>query len=84
MKACWRASALDDVSAPRGVAAARRIARDITAPENSPADLLRRGRPGLSGTRELVAVAPFVIVCEVVGDTVHICRVWHAAQDRPR
>lgn len=37
-----------------------------------------RGRHGrIAGTRELVAIYPYVIVYEVVRDTVVILRIWH-------
>lgn len=37
-----------------------------------------RGRQGrISGTRELVAVYPYVIVYEVIRDSVIVLRVWH-------
>ena len=45
-----------------------------------------RGSLGLAtGTRELVAVWPYLIVYEVdtSSDTVRILRIWHEAQERP-
>ena len=37
-----------------------------------------RGRPGrMPGTRELVAVFPYIIVYQVGSDAVEIIRVWH-------
>lgn len=42
-----------------------------------------RGRPGLSpGTRELVALSPYIITYEILEEEVRILRIWHAAQDR--
>lgn len=44
-----------------------------------------RGRAGLAtGTRELVALWPYILVYEIDarGGTVSILRVWHGAQDR--
>jgi len=38
----------------------------------------RRGRPGrIPGTRELLAVSPYLIVYDIDGDDVTILRVWH-------
>lgn len=43
----------------------------------------RRGRPGLlAGTREMVAVSPYILVYRVDEDGVTILRIWHGAQDR--
>lgn len=42
-----------------------------------------RGRPGLvPDTRELLAVAPYVITYRVTAEDVQIVRVWHIAQER--
>jgi hypothetical protein len=53
----------------------------VTAWRRSPP---HRGRPGSqAGTRELVAMPPYVIVYRVTDeDVVTILRIWHAAQDR--
>ena len=40
----------------------------------------RRGR--VLGTRELVAISPYVIIYNVGANAVDILRVWHGAQDR--
>lgn len=64
--------------------AARRVGRELLLAGDSLAVFPRRGRRGrIAGTRELVAVQPYVIVYEVT-DTgaVTILRVWHGAQDR--
>jgi plasmid stabilization system protein ParE len=52
---------------------------------DSLATLPRRGRPGRQpGTRELVALPPYIVVYRIAeDDTVTILRIWHAAQDRP-
>ena len=43
----------------------------------------RRGRTGIEpGTREVVAVQPYVIVYRIA-TTVEIIRIWHSAQQRP-
>jgi toxin ParE1/3/4 len=45
--------------------------------------LPERGRPGLiSGTRELVAIWPYVIVYRVTEHAVEVIRIWHGAQNR--
>jgi len=45
-----------------------------------------RGRPGKkSGTRELVLPAlPYIVVYKAGSDVLHIARILHGAQDRPR
>lgn len=45
-----------------------------------------RGRPGKkTGTRELVLPAlPYIVVYKVGSDVLHIARILHGAQDRPR
>ena len=50
---------------------------------DSLADFPHRGRPGrAAGTRELLAVQPFLIIYEVAEDAVRILRLWHAARER--
>ena len=64
-------------------AAANRIAVQIVAACDRLEHLPERGRPGLAtGTRELVALWPYIIVYRVALDAVEILRVWHGAQDR--
>jgi addiction module RelE/StbE family toxin len=42
-----------------------------------------RGRPGrVPGTRELVALSPYIVVYEVTRGGVLILRLWHGRQDR--
>jgi plasmid stabilization system protein ParE len=56
----------------------------ITASKNL-AEFPYRGQIGdVKGTRELVTVAPYVIIYEIDEEAqrVSIMRVWHAAQDR--
>ncbi len=87
----WRARALSDVRrivrfiAADNPVAAQRIGRELLLAGDSLATFPRRGRSGRQhGTRELVAVAPYVIVYRTADDgTVTILRIWHAAQDRP-
>ena len=64
-------------------AAARRLARELLVAGDSLDVFPQRGRRGRSrGTRELVAVPPYVLVYRIGQDTVRIVRVWHGAQDR--
>ena len=85
----WSAAALRDVAQhvayidqynPR---AADAVARHILDVGNGLRIFAHRGRPGrIAGTRELVAVYPYVLVYEVERDQVRILRVWHGAQRR--
>ncbi|ABQ28797.1 MULTISPECIES: type II toxin-antitoxin system RelE/ParE family toxin [Acidiphilium] len=66
--------------------AASSVLRGLVLAGDSLALFPTRGRVGLAaGTRELVAVWPYLIVYEVdtSSDTVRILRIWHEAQDRP-
>ncbi len=91
MAILWRARALSDVRriishiAADNPVAARRVGRELLLAGDGLAIFPRRGRLGrLPGTRELIAVLPYVIVYRVDrrGDVI-ILRVWHSAQDRP-
>lgn len=90
MTVVWRAAALADLAklarhvAAENPLAAQRVARELLLAGDSLEVFPRRGRPGrAAGTRELVAVRPYVLVYEVAEDgSVAILRVWHAAQDR--
>lgn len=90
MPVVWRTRALADVAriarylATENPIAARRVARELLLAGDSLAIFPRRGRPGSRpGTRELVAVSPYVLVYRIAGaDAVTILRVWHAAQSR--
>ena len=63
--------------------AADTVARHILNAGNGLKIFAHKGRPGrISGTRELVAVYPYVIVYEIERDLVRIVRIWHGAQDR--
>ncbi|MFA6020560.1 MAG: type II toxin-antitoxin system RelE/ParE family toxin [Rhodospirillales bacterium] len=63
--------------------AANRIAIQIVAACDRLEYLPERGRPGLvSGTRELLALWPYVIVYRIKGEAVEIIRIWHGAQSR--
>lgn len=90
MSVIWQAAARADVVrivgyiAEENPIAARKIARELILAGDSLAVFPRRGRIGrIPGTRELVTVAPYVIVYDVdsAGD-VEILSIWHGAQDR--
>ncbi len=91
MAVIWRARALADIGrmvryiAADNPIAAKRVGRELLVAGDSLVTFPRRGRPGREpGTRELVAVSPYVIVYRIAADdTVTIVRIWHAAQDRP-
>lgn len=62
--------------------AANRVAVQIIAACDRLEYLPQRGRPGqVPGTRELVALWPYVIVYHVMPDEVQILRIWHGAQN---
>ena len=91
MKVEWRPSALDDRDAiieylePLNPHAAVNLLQALILAGDSLTLFPYRGRPGLAaGTRELVAVWPYLIVYEIndEADTVSILRIWHGAQDR--
>ena len=91
MKVEWRPSALDDRDAiieylePLNPHAAVNLLQALILAGDSLTLFPHRGRPGLAtGTRELVAVWPYLIVYEIddEADTVSILRIWHGAQDR--
>ena len=91
MKVEWRRSALDDRDAiieylePLNPHAAVNLLQALILAGDSLTLFPHRGRPGLAtGTRELVAVWPYLIVYEIddEADTVSILRIWHGAQDR--
>ena len=66
-------------------AAANRVAVQILAACDRLEHLPERGRPGaIPGTRELVALWPYVVVYRVTADGVGVARIWHGAQDRSR
>jgi plasmid stabilization system protein ParE len=61
--------------------AARRVARSLVLAGDSLEISPRRGRVGpVFGTRELLAVQPYVIVYEIADDVDAILRIWHGAQ----
>ena len=62
--------------------AAQRVARSLLLAGDSLSIFPHRGRVGrVRGTRELLAVRPYIIVYEVgADDVVYILRIWHGAQ----
>ena len=65
--------------------AARRVARELLLAADSLALFPQRGRIGRAeGTRELVALWPYIVVYEIDTDAVRILRVWHGAQEQGR
>ena len=90
MVVVWRSVALADVasiakhiSKDNPIAAAR-VARELLLAGDSLVLFPHRGRRGRQlGTRELVAIWPYILVYRVAGDdAVTILRVWHGSQDR--
>lgn len=86
----WRPEALADITrviayvAERNPVAAYRIGQELVLAGDSLTLFPRRGHRGrVSGTRELAAVRPYILVYEINSDdTVIILRVWHGAQNR--
>ena len=91
MPVLWRTRALADIAritnyiATDNPVAAQRVGRELLLAGDSLAIFPRRGHPGrLAGTRELVAIGPYIFVYRVADtEAATILRVWHAAQDRP-
>lgn len=86
MKIVWAASALKDIEAHYtyleqvNPIAARELAIALFTAGDSLSALPLRGRVGrIAGTRELLAVSPYVIVYEVSSDIVTLQRVWHGS-----
>jgi plasmid stabilization system protein ParE len=65
--------------------AARRLAREIALAGDGLAAFPLRGRLGrVPGTREYVALRPYIIVYEISGEgRLDILNVWHGAQKKP-
>lgn len=91
MKVVWIVRAVEDrrnifnYVAERNAPAAARLDEALLLAGDSLATFPNRGRPGLvPGTRELVAVPPYLLIYEVdaAADTVLILRVWHGARER--
>jgi addiction module RelE/StbE family toxin len=65
--------------------AALRLLQALIAASKTLAEFPYRGRIGdVKGTRELVAVSPYVMIYEIdeAAQRVSIMRLWHSAQDR--
>ena len=91
MRVEWHPLALADRDSilaylePLNPHAASSVLRALVLAGDSLALFPNRGRLGLAtGTRELVAVWPYLIVYEVDvrADIVRILRIWHGARDR--
>ena len=92
MQVRWTSAAADDLEnianylfekTPENAA---RLIREIYDASSTLKNFPNRGREGKKkGTRELpMHSLPYVIVYQVSGDSVHIVRILHSAQDWPR
>ena len=88
MQVAWTEPARQDLERVRAYVAefnpwaANRLAVQLLAAADSLEHFPRRGRLGIeAGTRELVAVPPYVIVYRIAL-RVEIVRIWHSAQSR--
>ena len=86
MKVAWADDALNDVErhisyvSQFNPTAAAALARQLLEAGNTLKLFPHRGRPGSEpGTREMVAVHPYVVVYEIGRDTLVVLRVWHGA-----
>ena len=89
IRVIWAEEALEDVYRhasyisqfhPRAAAA---MTRQIFEAGRNLASFPHRGRQGrVAGTREMVAVHPYVVVYTIERSLITILRVWHGAQDR--
>jgi addiction module RelE/StbE family toxin len=89
MRVAWADDALIDIERHTSYvsqfnpAAAAALARQLLDAGNTLKLFPHRGRPGSEpGTREIVAVHPYIVVYEITHDTVVVLRVWHGAQQR--
>jgi plasmid stabilization system protein ParE len=90
VRVIWRARAIADLGlvvahiSEENPIAAVRIGPELLLAGDSLLIFPRRGRPGLqSGTRELLAVYPYILLHRIDGDDdVVSLRLWHGAQDR--
>lgn len=62
--------------------AAQRLAVRLIGAGESLCEFPNRGRPADDGLRELATIAPYVILYEVLDDTVNILSVIHGSQRR--
>lgn len=64
--------------------AAQRLLDDISVKVSKLSDFPKVGRPGrVEGTRELVALANYIVVYQEDSSSIRILRVLHAAQKWP-
>lgn len=92
MKVRWSAAAADDLEAitnylfDKTPSNAARLVRKIFDASSNLKIFPNRGRVGkVEGTRELVLSSlPYVIVYQITGETLHIVRILHSAQDWPQ
>lgn len=64
--------------------AAQRLLDDISAKVSKLSDFPKVGRPGrVDGTRELVALANYIVVYQEDSNSIRVLRVLHAAQKWP-
>ena len=89
MKVLWADDALLDIERHTGYiaqfnpAAAAMVARHLLDAGNSLAVFPHRGRRGSEpGTREFLAVHPYVLIYETSPEAVVILRIWHGVQQR--
>lgn len=89
MKVVWADDALLDIERHAGYiaefnpSAAAFIARHLLDAGNSLAIFPHRGRAGSEpGTREFLAVHPYILIYETKSDAVIILRVWHGSRQR--
>ena len=87
VRVIWSVPAIRDIEAhvsyigQFNLVAAREVAAALFSAGDSLAAMPHRGRRGrTSGTRELVAASPYVIVYEIGVDRIEILRVWHGRQ----
>lgn len=91
MKLSWTARALSDVDRLHAFLAAvnpRAAAQAVQALVRAPAKLLERPRLGARleayDPREVrrIFVGDYEMRYEILGDTIHILRLWHGREDR--
>ena len=88
MRVLWSPSSKRDVAGifdyihEHNPQAARAVAEAIRQSCHALRQFPNRGRPGVSGTRELVITSfPYIVIYRVRHDAVEIARVFHAAQN---
>ena len=81
MRVIWSPAALGDVGriydyiVSFNPSAAERLARRLIEAGEQLERFPERGRPALAGTREMTIVWPYILVYEVVDDTVNVLRI---------